>query len=60
VDKFLEARKAEGKADKAAGGQGRRILKVPDDFMFFLRTIGLLRGLATTLEAKVRVCFYLL
>mmetsp|Transcript_28428 Transcript_28428/g.66677 ORF Transcript_28428/g.66677 Transcript_28428/m.66677 type:complete len:92 (-) Transcript_28428:109-384(-) len=31
----------------------RRILKVPDDFMFFLRTIGLLRGLATTLEAKV-------
>lgn len=53
MDAFLAQRKAERKEDRAAGRDIRRIVRVPDDFMFFLRTLGLLRGLATTLEAKV-------
>jgi aarF domain-containing kinase len=53
MDTFLETRKAERRADRAAGGETRRIVHVPDDFLFFLRTLGLLRGLATLLDAKV-------
>ncbi|KAG8459761.1 hypothetical protein KFE25_014324 [Diacronema lutheri] len=53
MDAFLAERKAERRADVAAGQSTRRVVRVPDDFMFFLRTIGLLRGLATALDARV-------
>lgn len=53
MDSFLAQRKAERTEDHAAGRDIRRIVKVPDDFMFFLRTLGLLRGLATSLEVRV-------
>ena len=37
------------------GGRGRSIKSVPDDFMFVMRLVGLLRGLAATLRVRVPI-----
>lgn len=53
MDAFLQERRKERAEDKSNGNEPRRIVSVPDHFMFLLRTIALLRGLASALDTKV-------
>eukprot|EP00965_Chrysotila_dentata_P154031 5090920-Pleurochrysis_carterae.AAC.1 len=50
---FFDSRKAQAAQDKATGRQPRSVTEVPSDLIFFWRVVGLLRGLCSTLRARV-------